>query len=405
MPSSSPEPGQAPPAGGGPKSGAESGRRFGPYNAHRRRPPWWPENEPWPPAHWNPRRWIWRVGLLFLVLFILVFAFGAAVAWIGQSWIAGDQPPSIDPPWMMWRNMPSSWILPRILFGGVVVFLFGLGFVTVVRNLVRSARPVDEVMRAAQRVAQGDYSVRVAEAGAKETRALAHTFNVMTTQLESNDLQRRRLLADVTHELRTPLTVIQGELEAVLDGVHPADPAHLSAILDETHVMGRLIDDLRTLALAESGALRLMREPVDLGVLASEAVAAFQARAASAGVSLTVEAPPDVPLADLDPLRLREVLTNLIANALRYTPSGGKITVAIEATAADQLAVSVRDTGAGIPPERLEHIFDRFYKSDESRGSGLGLAIVKSLVESHGGTLGVSSKPGEGTTFRFTLPI
>jgi two-component system sensor histidine kinase BaeS len=148
-----------------------------------------------------------------------------------------------------------------------------------------------------------------------------------------------------------------------------------------------------------------MREPVDMGVLASEAVAAFQARAASAGVSLAMEAPPDVPLADLDPLRLREVLTNLIANALRYTPLGGKITVAIEATAADQLAVSVRDTGAGIPPERLEHIFDRFYKSDESRGSGLGLAIVKSLVESHGGTLGVSSKPGEGTTFRFTLPI
>lgn len=375
--------------------------RFGP----RVRPPWWPANEPWPPARWNPRRWMWRVAALVLVLFALVFALGVLVAWAGQSWLAGGHAPTMDPPWMMWRTMPSSWIVPRVLVGGFVLSLFVFGFVTVSRHLLRTARPVDEVMRAAERVAQGDYSVRVRETGARDTRALAHTFNVMTTQLESNDQQRRRLLADVTHELRTPLTVIQGEIEAVLDGVHPADPVHLNAILDETHVMGRLIDDLRTLALAEAGALRLMREPVDLAVLASEAIAAFQTRASTAGVALTVEAPADLPLADLDPLRIREVLTNLIANALRYTPTGGQIAVAIQTTSPGQLIVSVRDTGEGIAPDRLAHIFDRFYKSDESRGSGLGLAIVKSLVESHGGTIDAVSTPGSGTTFTFSLPI
>lgn len=402
--SSGPE--HTPPMGAGPQSGAASGRRFGPPFSRRARPPWWPENEPWPPRHWNPRRWFWRFAGLLLFLFILVFGLGAAVAWVvSQTWPIGGPMPGMDPPWVMWRNMSGGWILPRLLFGGLVIAVFAVGFVTVVRHLLRTARPVDEVMRAAQRVAQGDYSVRVRETGAGDTRALANTFNAMTTQLETNDQQRRRLLADVTHELRTPLTVIQGELEAVLDGVHPADPAHLSAILEETHVMGRLIDDLRTLALAEAGALRLMREPVDLSVLAGEAVAAFQMRANAAGVALVVEAPADLPLADLDPLRIREVLTNLIANALRYTPAGGQITVVIETTSPEQLTVAVRDTGGGIPADRLAHIFDRFYKSDESRGSGLGLAIVKSLVESHDGTISVVSTPGSGTTFTFTLPL
>lgn len=386
-----------------PENPGLAGRRFGPAFPRRERPPWWPENEPWPPRHWNPRRWLWRIAALFLMLFVLVIAFGALVAWLSQFFIV-DTSSTNGMPSMM-RNMSLGWILPRVAFGGFALILFVLGFVNVARHLVRTTRPVDEVMQAAQRVAAGDYSVRVPEQGPRETRALAHTFNAMTTQLETNDQQRRRLLADVTHELRTPLTVIQGELEAVLDGVHPADPAHLSAILDETRVMGRLIDDLRTLALAESGALRLMREPVDLGVLASEAIAGFQAQAAAAGVSLEVESPADLPLADLDPLRMREVLTNLVANAMRYTPAGGRIVIAINVETPGRLQVSVTDTGAGIPPERLAHVFDRFYKSDESHGTGLGLAIVKSLIESHDGTLTVKSAPGAGTAFTFHLPV
>ncbi len=395
------EPGSAPP---NPAEAGRRGRRFGPPFPRRERPPWWPQNEPWPPEHWNPRRWLWRVALLFVMLFLMVTAFGAAVAWLSQTFLFEPRPSTSDMPWMM-RSMSWGTFATRLAIGGLALTVFVVGFVSVVRHLVRTTRPVDEVMQAAQRVATGDYSVRVPEAGPRETRALANTFNAMTAQLETNDQQRRRLLADVTHELRTPLTIIQGELEAVLDGIHPADPAHLNAILDETRVMGRLIEDLRTLALAESGALRLMREPVDLGVLASEALAGFQGQAVAAGVSLEVEAPTELPLADLDPLRMREVLTNLIANALRYTPAGGRIVVAIRADTPGQLEVAVRDTGAGIPTERLAHIFDRFYKSDESRGSGLGLAIVKSLVESHGGSLCVASTPGAGTVFSFTLKL
>lgn len=380
-------------------------RGFSPTFPRRQRPPWWPENEPWPPRHWNPRRWLWRVALLFLTLFVMVVAFGVFVAWTSQLLFEiGPRTSANDMSWMM-REMPTAWLLPRVFVGGGALILFVIGFTSVARHLVRTARPVDELMQAAQKVAGGDYTVRVAETGARETRNLARTFNAMTTQLQTNDQQRRRLLADVTHELRTPLTVIQGGLEAVLDGVHPADPSHLNTILDETRVMGRLIDDLRTLALAEAGALRLMREPVDLSVLANEAAAAFQAQAQATGVTLAVETSPDLPLADLDPLRIREVLTNLIANALRYTPVGGRITVTAQVDSPERLRVTVSDTGAGIPPERLAHIFDRFYKSDESHGSGLGLAIAQSLVESHGGTLQVESTIGAGTTFTIRLPL
>ena len=380
-------------------------RVFGPTFPRRQRPPWWPENEPWPPRQWTPRRWLWRVALLFLTLFAMVVAFGVFVAWTSQLLFEiGPRTSANDMSWMM-REMPTAWLLPRVFVGGGALILFVIGFTSVARHLVRTARPVDELMQAAQKVAGGDYTVRVAETGARETRNLARTFNAMTTQLQTNDQQRRRLLADVTHELRTPLTVIQGGLEAVLDGVHPADPSHLNTILDETRVMGRLIDDLRTLALAEAGALRLMREPVDLIVLANEAAAAFQAQAQATGVTLAVETSPDLPLADLDPLRIREVLTNLIANALRYTPVGGRITVTAQVDSPERLRVTVSDTGAGIPPERLAHIFDRFYKSDESHGSGLGLAIAQSLVESHGGTLQVESTIGAGTTFTIRLPL
>lgn len=387
-----------------PRDGNHHGRRFGPPFPRGTRPPWWPENEPWPPRRGEPRRWLWRMAALFLLLFLLFLGFGALAFWAGQYFAPeAEHMPGPVMSWMM-RNMSLGWVLSRVVLGGALVALFIFSVGAVARHLVRTARPVDEVMQAAQRVAAGDYSVRVAESGARETRDLARTFNAMTAQLGANDEQRRRLLADVTHELRTPLTIIQGELEAVLDGVHPADSSHLGAILDETRVMSRLIDDLRTLALAESGALRLMREPVDLGVLAGEAIAGFQTQAASSGVALEVDAPAELPLADLDPLRLREVLTNLIANALRYTQPGGRVTIGL-GSESDRLVVTVSDTGAGIPAERLPHVFDRFYKSEESHGSGLGLAIAKSLVEAHNGKLEVASTIGVGTTFTIRLPL
>jgi two-component system sensor histidine kinase BaeS len=171
--------------------------------------------------------------------------------------------------------------------------------------------------------------------------------------------------------------------------------------------MSRLIDDLRTLALAESGALKLQREPVDMGALIDEVMASFQAQADKAGVALVYETSPDVPALDLDAARIRQVLSNLVANALRYTPQGGKISVrcSIEGKGAGSVQVAVSDTGAGIPPDDLPHIFDRFYKSPDSRGTGLGLTIARNLVLAHGGEINAASEAGKGTTMRFTLPL
>jgi two-component system sensor histidine kinase BaeS len=237
-------------------------------------------------------------------------------------------------------------------------------------------------------------------------RDLARGFNEMVTRLEADEAQRRTLLADVSHELRTPLAVVQGNLEAILDGVHEADATHLGAILEETRVLGRLVDDLRTVALSESGSLPLHREPSDLSIVATDAVAGFRPAATAAGVDLSVDIAEEVPLLDVDPVRIREVVSNLVANALRHTSAGGS--VAVDALVGDlgrAVVVTVRDTGAGIDPELLPHVFDRFAKSAGSRGSGLGLAIARGLVEAHGGTIEVESAPGRGSTFRFRIPI
>lgn len=339
-------------------------------------------------------RFFWRIGALLAALFLFACA-ACPLAFYAAAGVWHEAEPGLAPS-ADWRR-----------FGPPVGLLVGgLGVALTVWALRRTTAPMGDVMEAAGRVSAGDYSVRVAERGPGEARALARAFNTMAARLQANDEQRRRLLADVTHELRTPLAIVQGNLEGLLDGVYPRDDAHLTPILEETRVLGRLIDDLRTLALAESGALRLQREPTDLEVLAEEAAGAFRAAAGAAGVTVRVESGAAVPLAEVDPVRVREVLTNLLANALRYTPAGGTVTVTVAAgPAADQVTMEVRDTGAGIPAEAVPHVFDRFYKSDESRGMGLGLAIAKNLADAHGGQLTVASVPGQGTTFRLSLPV
>ena len=235
-------------------------------------------------------------------------------------------------------------------------------------------------------------------------RNLARGFNEMVTRLESDEAQRRTLLADVSHELRTPLTVVQGNIEAILDGVHEADDAHLEAILEETRVLSRLVDDVRTVALSETGSLPLHREPTDLAVIATDAGGGFRPAATAADVNLTVNVADDVPLLDVDPVRIREVLANLVANALRYTPAAGRVTVAGSAQTG-WIRLEVRDTGRGVEPELLPHIFDRFVTGDDSRGSGLGLAIARQLVVAHGGEISAESVLGSGTTIRVRLPL
>lgn len=269
--------------------------------------------------------------------------------------------------------------------------------------------PLNELKASARRIRDGDLSRRVELQSDDEIGEVAAAFNDMARQLESNEKARRQLLADVVHELRTPLSIIQGNLEAWRDGVVQATPEEIGPVHDEAVLLARLITDLRDLSLAEAGQLDLTKETTDLGALFAAVVESYGQRAALQGINLTFM-PEEAPLlASADPGRMRQVLRNLLENALQHTPRDGAIEVTMVASPPSFISVSVRDTGSGIPPEDLPHVFEHFYKADRSRdrrrsGSGIGLAIVRQLVEAHGGTVHATSAPGVGSTFTFTLP-
>lgn len=353
------------------------------HDNFRHRPPMQWRNDPESRA--MRRRFFLRFGCLF----VLVFVFGCTIFAVVVSLIAN------------WLGASGS-----VNWATVIAVIFVLVGLSVVGSVFRGiAMPFGDLVEASSRVADGDYSVRVRVRGPREVRSLARAFNSMAERLQASDQTRRAMLADVTHELRTPLTVIQGNLEGLLDDVYPRDDEHLQPILDETRVLSRLIDDLRTLALAESGALQLQKEPTDLATLIHETIASFQTQADAADVVLNANVAADVPMITLDPARIRQVLENLLTNALRYTPSGGKVSVQLTVDGDNSVVVSVNDTGRGISAEELPHIFDRFYKSSDSRGTGLGLAIAKNLIAAHGGEISAQSELGKVTTVRFTLPI
>ncbi len=328
-------------------------------------------------------RFMRRMGCFFAFMFLLFASVVALLAWLIGSAIGVS-------------NSPVGAILIGLLVLAVLAMIS--------RAVRRAAAPVGDLIEASERIESGDFSARVPETGPREVRGLARAFNAMSTRLEEVEQRRRSALADVSHELRTPLTVIQGNLEALLDGVYPADAAHLQPILEETRLMERLIEDLRTLTLVEAGSLVLHREPTDLGALLNEVAASYRAQADQSGVALTVTATGDLPPLDIDPARIREVVSNLLTNALRHTPREGKVELSA-AVAGDQVEVTVHDTGSGIPPDQLDKIFDRFYRSPDSLGSGLGLPIAKSLVEAHQGAITVDSEGPIGTTLRFQLPL
>jgi signal transduction histidine kinase len=330
------------------------------------------------------RGFLRRVGFVFLLLFGLMFAANAlAVALLSGG---GRHRGALAVAW-------------------VIGVLLVVAFIAAGRAIRRMAVPVGDVMEAADRVAGGDYEAHVAERGPRETRRLARSFNAMTERLKANETQRRNLVADVAHELRTPLSVIQGNAEGMLDGVYPMDRAHLEPLVEEARVMSRLLDDLQTLSTAEAGALRLHREPVSPGDLIEDAVAAFGLAADARGVRLESRVAPGLPLVDVDPVRIGQVLANLLSNAVRLTPAGGTVTVAgAPAEEGRAVAFAVSDTGPGIPADVLPHVFDRFVRAADSGGAGLGLAIARSLVEAHGGAISAQSRLGEGTTIRFEVP-
>ncbi|MGH2649699.1 MAG: sensor histidine kinase [Actinomycetota bacterium] len=332
------------------------------------------------------RYFLRRVGLFVASFFVLVFVASALSAALFSS---GFEP----------GERRGHFFLPAI-FGLILLFI---GFVVVARAVRRMATPVADVMEAADRVAGGDYTARVEARGPREMRRLARSFNQMTERLSSIEQQRRNLLADVAHELRTPLSVMRGNLEGVLDGLYPADEAHLGPVVDETAVMSRLLDDLQMLSTADAGVLQLHRESVEPATLIEDATGAFRARASDARISLEGRAAPGLSTIDVDPVRIGEVLANLVSNAVRHTPPGGSVSVLAEPSGGS-VVFSVTDTGPGIPPEDLPHVFDRFVKSADSGGAGLGLAIARSLVEAHGGEISAESDHEYGTTIRFALP-
>jgi two-component system sensor histidine kinase BaeS len=198
--------------------------------------------------------------------------------------------------------------------------------------------------------------------------------------------------------------VIRGQAEAIADGVYPGDAAHLAPILDATETLDRLVEDLRTLVLTDAGNLVLRKEPTDVGTLVQEASDSFRSQAESTGVRLNAEIGDHMPTVDIDPARIRSVIGNLLSNAMRHTPSGGTVTIAVGA-AAERIAITVKDTGEGIPAELLPHVFERFVKGSSSTGSGLGLAIAHDIIVAHGGTLEIQSAQGSGTTAVISLPM
>lgn len=327
---------------------------------------------------WGPRR---GFGCLFAILFLVVAGSMLAAATIVFSRLG--------------------------LVAGVITFVVVVGALSgLARGLRRNGRILDALVEATERVTDGDYAVRVGtpDRALRSVRDLARGFDTMVERLDVDERQRRLLLADVSHELRTPLTIIAGDIEAMLDGVRPADAAHLAAVLEETRVIGRLVEDLRTMTLSEAGTLALHREPVDPDVLIAEVVRSFEGAAAAAKVTVRADVPDDLPILEVDPVRIREVLANLIANALRHTPAGGSVTIS-SVVADPWLEIRIVDTGPGIDPAVLPLVFERFVKTPGSGGSGLGLAIARSLMVAHGGTLEVEATGSAGTTFRARLPL
>jgi len=297
-----------------------------------------------------------------------------------------------------------------ILICGAPVVLAVFIFFTIFNLYNRFGRPLESLFDAINAVEDGDLSARVRENKSDMFNDLFKRFNKMVGELERAEQQRRNLTADIAHELRTPLHIIQGNLEGIVDGIYQPTLEHINATLDETKLLTRLVNDLQTLSLAETGQLPLHPTHFLLADLVQDLVSSFASQAASQGIDLRTNLadPQQTLTADYD--RLDQVLSNLISNALRHTPAGGNIFIETRTGLNPERSVriTVNDTGQGITPEDLPFIFDRFWRGDKSRSvrihSGLGLAIAKQLIHAHHGTIEVQSGLGMGTTFMIELP-
>ena len=295
----------------------------------------------------------------------------------------------------------------KAIWGGTLV-ASGVGVLVALWLGSRIVRPVVTLTQATRVIAGGGAPPLVPVAGRDEVAELGHAFNRMASQLAEQEEQRRRLFAGIAHELRTPLSVIQGTLEGMLDRVVEPTPERIAGLHSQALLLKRLITDLRDLSLAQAGQLPLHRHMIDVALVTRETVETLAPLADDRAVSLCMDAPDGLPRVNADPDRVRQVVLNLVENALRHTPNGGDVRISVQ-DAEEGVRISVTDTGKGIGPNDLPHIFDHFYRADPSRsrisgGTGLGLSIVKSLVEAHGGRVTVSSAVDAGSTFTVTLP-
>jgi signal transduction histidine kinase len=333
--------------------------------------------------------------------------------------LAGDRPvgrlevlPAPPPPGLGAADRLAADLTRLVLLGtilGVVVSLALARWVTA---------PLERLATAADALAAGRWGQRVPESGSAEVRATARAFNNMAAALEWQETLRQHMVADTAHELRTPLTVLQGTLHGMLDGVFALDRAELARLLRQVETLGRLVEDLHELALAEAQQLRLVRDATDPRALLEDVAEELAPLAAAQEVALVVQSVEELPPVSLDRDRMAQVLRNLVVNALRHTPSGGRVTLAAaplatqrpgDGRAAPGVAFTVTDTGEGIAPADLPFVFDRFFRADRSRrretgGAGLGLAIARAIVELHGGSISAKS-PGTGGSTTFTVSV
>lgn len=279
-------------------------------------------------------------------------------------------------------------------------------------------RPIRTLTAATSAIARGDLAQRVAVTTRDEIGELGQAFNRMAASLAQAEQRRRDMTADIAHELRNPIAVLQGNLEAVVDGVLPPTAENLQPLLDQTQMLARLVDDLRTVALTEAGQLALARVPTDLAALAQSSVSQLQPQADAKRIRLRLQAEAELPALNADPQRIAQVLANLLSNALRHTPEGGQVVCRVtrgrssagqETTQEAGITIAIQDSGPGIPAEALPRIFERFYRVDSARsrskgGTGLGLTIARGLVEAHGGRIWARSERGQGTEVAFFLP-
>jgi signal transduction histidine kinase len=342
---------------------------------------------------------------------IMIRAQGRTIGYLGTR--PEDEASAPSPERFLLEQLLRILLLAAVV-GGPTAIVAG---VLMSRNLTS---PLNRLAEAARNIGSHNFDFRVEPVGTAEMIEVATAFNEMVEGLKRGESLRRNMMADVAHELRTPLSVIQGSLQAIIDDVYPLTKEEITHLYDQTRHLSHVVNDLHQLAQAEAGQLPLNLQPTDLSALARDVAAGFGPVAEAEGVTLTLDVPADLPCIEADPARLTQVLYNLVSNALRHTPSGGKIVIGggqdppglRPGGKGGSAWVSVQDSGEGISADHLPHVFERFYRADPARGrdtggAGLGLAVARAIVEEHGGQITAASEgvPGRGSTFTVRLPI